>query len=101
MRLRLLAEAKLEIGSARKYLNGKVPNLGDRFLDDLEETFAVALARALEFPNVETLPADTCYRRAKLKIFRYIVVFDVVDDEVIVVAIAHTSHAPNYWLRRR
>jgi len=52
------------------------------------------------FPKLETLPPDQPYRRALLTVFRYAVIFEMVDDSIVVVAVAHTSRAPNYWLSR-
>ncbi|OYV87832.1 MAG: plasmid stabilization protein, partial [Planctomycetia bacterium 21-64-5] len=31
----------------------------------------------------------------------YAVVFEVLHDEILVVAVAHTRREPNYWLGRR
>lgn len=100
MTLRILAEAEAEIEAARCYLNRQSPSLGSRFLDDLAERLAAIAENPLRFPKVETLPSDQPYRRALLTIFRYAVVFEVVDATVVVVAVAHTSRAPNYWLAR-
>ena len=101
MRLRLLAEAEAEIESARRYLNRQAAELGTRFLDELERMLAEVSERPESFPKLETLPESEPYRRARLKTFRYAVVFERLADEVLVVAVAHTSRQPNYWLNRR
>jgi len=100
MILRILADAEAEIEAARCYLNQQSRDLGKRFLDDLAERLAAIAETPLRFPKVETLPADQPYRRALLAVFRYAVVFEVLDDAIVVVAVAHTSRAPNYWLSR-
>lgn len=100
MTLRIVVEAEAEIESARRYLNEQSPGLGGRFLYDLEVTLAKVVDRPLRFGKLETL-ADSPYRRALLKHFRYAVVFEVLPDEILVVAVAHTSREPNYWLGRR
>ncbi len=101
MILRILAEAEVEIEEARQYLNEQSSRLASRFLADLARTLAAISARPLSFPGLETLPAGLPYRRALLAKFRYAVVFEVMADEIVVVAVAHTSRAPNYWLDRR
>jgi hypothetical protein len=68
MRFRLLAEAQAEINEAREYLNGQVPELGERFLDDLELTFREIRLLPRRFPKVETLPSDEPYQRAILSV---------------------------------
>lgn len=57
-------------------------------------------ARPETFSKVETLPDDAPYRRALLSSFRYTVIFEIVSEEVLIVALAHTSREPNYWLDR-
>jgi plasmid stabilization system protein ParE len=101
VKLRILAEAEVEIESARQYLTTQSSRLGLRFLGDLEETLDVVAERPESFSKVETLPDDAPYRRALLSIFRYAVVFEILGDEILVVAIAHASREPNYWLDRR
>jgi hypothetical protein len=100
MNLLILAEAEAEIEAARCYLNGQSLGLGGRLLDDLAERLAAIVENPLRFPKLETLPEDHPYRRALLTAFRYAVVFEVLDGTIAIVAFAHTSRAPNYWLMR-
>jgi toxin ParE2 len=98
--LRILAEAEVEIDAARQYLDAQSSELGGRFLDELADTLDAIASRPLSFANVETLPPDQPYRRALLATFRYAVVFEVLDSEIVVVAVAHASREPSYWLGR-
>jgi plasmid stabilization system protein ParE len=98
--LRIQAEAEAEIEAARCSLNRQSRELGRRFLDDLAERLEAIAENPLRFPKLETLPDDQPYRRALLTAFRYALVFEVVDNIVVVVAVAHTGRAPNYWLER-
>lgn len=101
MKLRILADAEREIESARAYFNSQAFALGDRFLDDLEEALEQMATSPGSFPKLETLPANEPYRRALLKVFRYAVIFEILEEEeLVVVAVAHTSRKPNYWLSR-
>ncbi len=101
MNLRILIEAEEEIDEARKYLNKQSRGLGLRFLDDLAARLAEIAADPLRFPKMETQPDDSPYRRVLLHVFRYAVVFEIIDDLVLVIAVAHCSREPNYWIRRR
>lgn len=101
MKLQILAAAETEIAQARHYLEGKVPGLGGRFLDDLAETLSAIAEQPHRFRKLETLPDDQPYRRALLTVFRYAVVFEILTDEIAVVAVCHASREPNYWLARR
>ena len=101
MNLRILEEAEAEIESARQYLADQSLRLGDRFIADLQETLDEVAERPESFSKLETLPDDTPYRRALLSVFRYAVVFEILADEILVVAVTHASREPNYWLDRR
>jgi plasmid stabilization system protein ParE len=98
--LRVLAAAEAEIDSARQYLNEQSPGLGARFLDELADALHAIASRPLSFAKLETLPDNQPYRRALLATFRYAVVFEMLDSEILVVAVAHASREPNYWLGR-
>ena len=100
MILRVLAEAEAEIDSARRHLNVQSPGLGWRFLDELAEAFDAIVSRPLSFASVETLPLDQPYRRALLPTFPFAVIFEVLEREIVVIAVAHASREPGYWLGR-
>jgi plasmid stabilization system protein ParE len=101
MILRILAEAEAEIDAARRYLNEQSPGLGGRFLDDLTERLNAIAVDPHRFSKLETLPDKQPHRRAQLKVFRYIIVYEILSEEIVVVAVAHASQEPNYWLGRR
>jgi plasmid stabilization system protein ParE len=97
---RILADAEAEIDSARQYLNEQSPGLGGRFLDELANAFDAIAVRPLGFAKLETLPVDQPYRRALLATFHYAVVFEILENEIVVIAVAHASREPNYWFGR-
>jgi toxin ParE1/3/4 len=98
--LRILADAEDEIESARQYLTRQSYRLGGRFLGEVADALDEIAARPESFSKLETLPDDSPYRRALLSTFRYAVIFEILSDEVLIVALAHTSREPNYWLDR-
>ena len=101
MKIRIHVDAEVEIESAWRYFNSQAFALGERFLDDLAQTLEKVEAAPESFPKIETLPDTEPYLRALLNVFRYAVIFEVLDEEVLVVAVAHTRRMPNYWLNRR
>jgi len=100
LKIRILVDAEAEIESARRYFNKQAFALGDRFLEDLALTLERVEAEPERFPKLETLPDSEPYHRALLKIFQYAVIFEILEEEILLVAVAHTSRKPNYWLNR-
>jgi len=71
---------------------------------DLEEAVRRVIRRiqllpqsAPRWPRIE---ASFEVRRAKVKRHPYLVVYTVLDDQLVVLAIAHTSKRPDYWRER-
>ena len=50
---------------------------------------------------LETLRTTQEVRRFVLERFPYTVIFEVLADRVLVLAVAHARRRPNYWKRRR
>jgi plasmid stabilization system protein ParE len=99
--MRVLAEAEAELEDARHYLSQQVRGLGERFIDDVELAFLSIAQHPLIFPKLEILPDSAPYRRALLRTFRYAIIFEIVEDTIVVVAVAHSSRKPYYWLGRK
>jgi plasmid stabilization system protein ParE len=99
--LAVLEAAKSEIEAARDYLTQQSPDLGDRFIEEISGALSAIEQRPLSFARVETLKSNRAYRRALLPTFPYLVIFRLVDESAVVVAVAHSHRRPNYWARRR
>ena len=98
MKVRILSRAETEIEEARIYFESCSSGLGSRFLREVRESLNSIAFSPESFPTLETAPGDESYRRKLLAHFRYAIVFEIIVDEIIVVAVAHTSREPNYWL---
>jgi plasmid stabilization system protein ParE len=71
------------------------PRLGDELLDEI--TRAIALLK--QFP--ESAPAiGGDYRRLLIRRFPFGMIYRIDGDEIIIVAVAHSSRKPNYWSKR-
>ncbi|MFQ5731488.1 MAG: type II toxin-antitoxin system RelE/ParE family toxin [Planctomycetaceae bacterium] len=98
----LLPEAKAEALQAGQWYEDRREGLGSRFLTALEETFDNLAADPTRISLLETIQlSGREIRRARVKKFPYIIVFEAAADEIRVIAISHTSRRPNYWIDRR
>ena len=95
MKIRLIAPAKADMTRIWAYYEKQRPGLGSEFLDDLGA--AVRLVGEYPLGQPEFLKGA---RRVLLKRFPYGAAYRVVDDEIQVIVIAHTSRAARVWSKR-
>ena len=91
--VRPLAEADLE--DAARWYEDERAGLAERFLSDVNSTFAHIRERPLQFPAVS---GDI--RRALLHAFPFAVYFRVLNEIVIVLAVLHLRRNPKVWRGR-
>ena len=99
-RLRIHPDAANEAAEAAAWYEKERPGLG--------EDFARAVDAALDLLEEEvvplvTLPGAAGARGAKrilLRRFPYAVIVRESDEEIVVIAFAHTARRPGYWRRR-
>ena len=101
MKLRLLDAAQRDIAETAEYYDSRQRGLGDKFIDTVESTLLRIEVSPESFAPLETLPAAFGYRRARLLPFRYVAIYRITNDEVVVSAVVHTSRKPNFWLLRK
>ena len=88
-------EAEYELNEAVDYYETRQPGLGQRF----HREFADALARVINHPlGYGVLEAP--YRLCRLTAFPYGILFEVRDEEIVVVAVMHLHRRPGYWRDR-
>ncbi|MBI2894035.1 MAG: type II toxin-antitoxin system RelE/ParE family toxin [Deltaproteobacteria bacterium] len=91
-------EARAELVGATDWYGG---------CPDVSTDFAAAVQAAIErivrfprayarWPGVENAEV----RRCVLRRFPFVIVYAIESDEIVVLAIAHTSREPGYWARR-
>lgn len=95
MSVRLLEVAQQELDGAVSHYNGESPGLGDAFL--LEAL--AAIDRIRRFPDAWH-PLGAEIRRCRLRRFPYGLIYTLDHDDVLILAIAHTSREPGYWRDR-
>jgi hypothetical protein len=86
--------AKELVESAASYEAAR-PLLGDRFLDEVE----IALLLAQRHSTLG-LPGTAGTRSRRVRGFPYRLVYLKQPDRLWIVAVAHQSRRPGYWLRR-
>jgi plasmid stabilization system protein ParE len=91
MEIRLLDVARQELDDALEYYNAEVPGLGDQFLLEALSTFD----RIKEFAK-----AWHPYTRCQTRRFPYGIVYEILESEILVIAIAHMHRQPGYWRDR-
>ena len=90
-------EAALEdILAIAAYLEARRKGLGKAFRNELD----TVISTLLDFPESAPVVSDRGVRRRLLTRFPYTVLYVLRDDLLLVLAVAHTSRAPDYWRNR-
>lgn len=101
MNFRILRGATKEADKvAHQYARERL-SLGLDFTAALREAFEAIQARPLSFARSEVAPRRRHIRWCKLRRFRYLVYFEVLLDEIVVLAVAHERRRFGYWIRRK
>lgn len=88
-------EAVKEFEKAVEYYDSCRAGLGLEFIDEVEHT----LQRIETFPEAwPSLSKNT--RRCRLKRFPFGVVYQILQDRLIVIAVMNLQQKPNYWANR-
>ena len=87
--------AEAELYDALGFLELRTKGLGRRLLNEVRRT----AARIAEFPSLgaEIRPG---VRKLPLRTFRYSLIYAVDDRSVLILAVAHASRRPDYWIGR-
>jgi hypothetical protein len=89
--------AVLALDQEVDYCESRHEGLGAELEDELDAVFATML----RFPHAAPQWKDRVDRRvAALDRFPFTVPYQIVGDEIVVLALAHTSRRPGYWARR-
>ena len=100
MNLRVLSIAETEAAEAISWYEKRQPGLGADFLLEYERVLSQIERNPGRYSKLETIKTDRDIHRFLLHRFPYYVVYEVVPDEVVVLAVCHASRRPNYWLKR-
>ncbi len=97
MKLRVHRLAVAEIDREVDYYESRQTGLGAELEDEIEAAFALIV----RFPEVAPQWKTRSDRRvAVLDRFPFTLPYQIVGDEIVVLALSHTSRRPSYWARR-
>jgi plasmid stabilization system protein ParE len=88
-------EASRELIEAARFYEGRVPGLGYRFLDAIDDTLAM-----LQRNPMLGLSDEMGRMRWLVHQFPYLVIYRVEGDCLHILAVAHTIRKPGYWESR-
>lgn len=94
MRIELHPRADEEFAAQVAYYEDREQGLGRRFYDEVIAHLGWIAAN----PEVPRLRKG--YRRVNLKVFRFYVAYVLESDRVWILAVAHGSTRPGYWMKR-
>jgi hypothetical protein len=98
--VRILPEAEEELYQAALWYEEREKGLGTRLLAAYDVVLRRIEERAERLPRLETLPPGRDIRRTFLPRFPFMVVLEMFPNEVVILAVAHSSQKPHYWSRR-
>jgi toxin ParE1/3/4 len=98
MNLRLHRLAVTEIDHEVDYYESRQVGLGAELEDELEDAFSMILRFPLAAAQWRSRPDRRVF---VLDRFPFTVPYQIADDEIVILALAHTSRRPGYWSRRR
>ena len=87
--------ARRELRKATERYDEQLPGLGDELVSAVEDSIRLIAAN----PGIRS-PHAFGTRRAQLRRFPYSLIYTQRVRQVIIVAVAHHRHRPDYWLRR-
>src|SRR4030066_1554818 len=95
MQIRLLEIAQIELDDSIEYYNSESHGLGNELLVEVLH----ALERIKNFPHAWHLFTDTT-RRCQLRRFPYGIIYQILDAEILIIAVANLHRNPDYWKDR-
>lgn len=90
-----LDPAQIELEEEVKYLNEQRLGLGYEFAEEVAGT----ISRILRYPEAWAKLSKRT-RRCRTKRFPYGVIYQIRDNKILIVAIAHLRRKPFYWRDR-
>jgi len=97
MHLSLSPNAEKDIDSAAYWYHSQRKGLGAEFLSAVERLLTKIHAQPLLYPAFQH-SSNRNLRCAIVRRFPYRIVFEIKKQQIIVLAVAHTSRKPDYWL---
>ncbi len=91
-----LEVAEDELDDAYEYYEYQQKSLGERFVNEV-----YASIELIKFYPFAWQKISTNSRRCLVKSFPYGVIYQIRDEQILIVAIANLNRKPNYWINRK
>lgn len=95
MEIRLLKAAQGELDEGYIYFEEQVKGLGDEFLDEFLKTL-----KRIKLNPKAWAPLSKRTRRCLFNRFSYGIIYQIREEELLIVAIAHLHRKTQYWKNR-
>ena len=92
MQIKFLEIAQIELDESVEYYNSEHAGLGDEFLVEVLH----ALERIKHFPKAWH-PFNDITRRCQLHRFPYGIIYQILDTDILVIAVANLHRKSDYW----
>ena len=101
MTIQLHPQAEEELYEAARWYEEQVPGLGGDLLTEVEHWLDAVPETPIAWPKWKgAARLDPSIRRALLGRFPFAIAYQAFEQRVLVLAFAHTSRRPFYWLKR-
>lgn len=100
MKLRVLSLAETDVLEAALWYEDRQSGLGLTFWSAVDAAYRRIRAHPESFSLWEENPGSRPIRRMVLKQFPYVIYFERLTTEILVVAVSHSSRSPGHWLSR-
>ena len=95
MEIRLLKSAQAEMDDGITYYEEQVNGLGFEFLDEILDTF-----KRIKLNPDAWSPLSKRTRRCLVHRFPYGIIYQIRENNILIIAIAHLQKKPEYWMDR-
>ena len=95
MEIRLLKSAQAEMDDGITYYEEQVNGLGFEFLDEILDTF-----KRIKLNPDAWSPLSKRTRRCLVHRFPYGIIYQIRENNILIIAIAHLHRKPEYWRDR-
>jgi hypothetical protein len=99
-RIRVVEAASDELSESAAWYEAQRPGLGDEFMAAVTATLRVVSENLVPLAPMQGERGDLEARKIAVHRFPYNVVVIEGPDERVVIAIAHQSREPGYWIER-
>lgn len=95
MKVNFLEPAYLEYQEAIEFYNLQSEGLDKKFISEIDNTISIVK----NYP--ESFPKYTDHtRKAVVNIFPYNILYSILEENIVIIAVAHQHRKPNYWINR-